>query len=139
MGRSQKKPASPRNDYGTAKILLLIVITCFAYSNTIDNQFVFDDSRIYLNPHIRLTSLDFQSVAEAWRNIEPKTRPLANLSFALNYYFHQDEVRGYRLVNIAIHAITGMFLFLLVRTTLNLPGLRSRYGAYGWLPFVGTL
>ncbi|MFO7607386.1 MAG: tetratricopeptide repeat protein [Desulfurivibrionaceae bacterium] len=125
--------------YDAAKVLLLIVITSFVYGNTIDNQFVFDDSRIYLNPNIRLTSLDFQSVAAAWRNIEPKTRPLANLSFALNYYFHQDEVRGYRLVNIAIHAITGIFLFLLVRTTLNLPGLRSRYGAYGWLPFVAAL
>ncbi|MDF1578576.1 MAG: tetratricopeptide repeat protein [Desulfurivibrionaceae bacterium] len=135
MDRSQKKP------YGFVgvQILLLAIFTAIIYANTIDNQFVFDDSRIYLSPHVRLTSLDFQSVAAAWRNIEPRTRPLANLSFALNYYFHQDEVRGYRLVNIAIHAVAGIFLFLLLRTTLNLPGLRTRYAAYGWLPFVGAL
>jgi tetratricopeptide (TPR) repeat protein len=122
-----------------AKILLLVLITSFAYSNTLHNQFVFDDSRIYLNPHIRLSNLDVGGLAKAWQKSEPRSRPLANTSFAVNYFFHQDKVFGYHLVNIAIHIVTGIFLFLLIKTTLSLPALRSRYQSWGWLPFVSAL
>jgi tetratricopeptide (TPR) repeat protein len=116
-----------------------VLITSFAYSNTLHNQFVFDDSRIYLNPHIRLTRLDLAGLANAWQKSEPRSRPLANTSFAVNYFFHQDRVFGYHLVNIAIHIMTGIILFLLLKTTLDLPGLRSRYQSMGWVPFVGAL
>ena len=122
------------------KVLLLAVLTFFVYSNSIGGEFIFDDSRIYLNPHIRLTTLDFKSLAEAWLESDPWTRPVVNTSFALNYYFHQYEVAGYHLVNIVIHAITGILLFLLAKITLTLPSMRSNgSSAVVWIPFVVAL
>ena len=44
-------------------------------------------------------------------------RPIANLSFALNWYFGQDNPFGYHLVNLVIHILTALFL---LKTTLLL-------------------
>lgn len=131
----------PEHDFifSIVKILFLALFTFLVYSNTLHNQFVFDDSRIYLNPHIRLTTLDFQGLSNAWLNSEPKTRPVANTSFALNYFFHQDKVLGYHLVNISIHVITGIFLFLLLTTTIHLPTFSSGKQRLEWLPFLSVL
>jgi len=53
------------------------------------------------------------------RVISPDVRwPI--LSFGLNYYFGGYDVFGYHLVNIVIHMITGLLLYLLVKTTLLL-------------------
>jgi len=47
-------------------------------------------------------------------------RPLAYASFALNYYAGGYNVFGYHLVNIAIHYLTALILFLFIFYTLNL-------------------
>jgi Flp pilus assembly protein TadD len=49
------------------------------------------------------------------------TRPVSNLSFALNYYLHGQNVVGYHAVNILIHILGGLFLFHFVHITLTLP------------------
>lgn len=67
------------------------------------------------------------------------TRPVANISFALNYYFHRYQLLGYHLANIVIHAATGVFLYLLTRLTLNLPVLRSGYESLRWVPLFTAL
>lgn len=126
--------------YRNLRIILLAVIVCFAYSNSLDGQFVFDDSRIYNNPDIRISSLDLTSLKQAAIHSKPVTRPLANLSFALNYFFHGNDVRGYHLVNILIHLITGLFLYLLVIATLRAPAFYQRNTSaeglsHEWLAF----
>jgi Flp pilus assembly protein TadD len=45
---------------------------------------------------------------------------VANISFGLNYYLGGYHVIGYHLVNIVIHMVTGLLLYLLVKTTLLL-------------------
>ena len=57
-------------------------------------------------------------------------RPLVNLSFALNYAAGELDPRGYRLTNLAIHLLAALVLFGLVRRTLLLPSLESRFGAH---------
>lgn len=47
------------------------------------------------------------------------TRPVSNASFALNYYFNQYNLRGYHLVNIAIHIFNGFLLFIFCRLLLE--------------------
>ncbi|MGD8986241.1 MAG: tetratricopeptide repeat protein, partial [Desulfobacteraceae bacterium] len=54
-------------------------------------------------------------------------RPVACLSFALNYYFGELDVLGYHLVNIFIHFLASIFLFLFIYHTLNLPSITTRY------------
>ncbi len=122
-------------------VLSLLAILVFSiYSVTLEGPFVLDDLRnIENNPHIRLTRLTLDGIARAGLESPSSSRPVANISFALNYYFHRYGVLGYHLVNILIHATTGILLYLFAKTTLSLPSLRSRYEAHGWIPFMTAL
>src|SRR5207244_3634154 len=55
-------------------------------------------------------------------------RPLLNLSFALNYAVGGLDVRGYHVVNLAVHLLAGLLLFGIVCRTLLLPAFRERMG-----------
>ncbi|MGD8888207.1 MAG: tetratricopeptide repeat protein, partial [Desulfobacterales bacterium] len=65
-------------------------------------------------------------------------RPLAYISFALNYYLHRYNVVGYRLINILIHLVSGILLYLVVKNTMVLPVVTSRYGHFMWIPYVAA-
>jgi len=109
------------------------------YSSNLDGPFIFDDSRIQNNPQLHLTDLTPGNLIKAGFESSPKTRPVAHISFALNYYFHGFDTRGYHLVNITIHVLTAILLYLFIKTTLNLPLLQSKYGKYYLLPFAAAL
>ena len=51
-----------------------------------------------------------------------------NVSFAVNYALGGLNVRGYHLVNVAIHVLCAWLAFAIVRRTLELPSLRERFG-----------
>ncbi len=100
-------------------LLVLGVIVLAIYSNTLSNPFVFDDvSGILNNRNIRLGYLNFENIKKVATNGPYSQRPIANISFALNYHFHQYRVAGYHIINILIHMVTGVLLYLLLRTTL---------------------
>ena len=144
---SQEKTDSPGRHEGfygricqVLVCLFLAVLVFLVYSNTLETPFVFDDvASIQNNTHIRLTRLSLGGIAEAGFESGSKQRPVSYITFALNYYFHRYDVRGYHVVNILIHILTGILLYFLVRTTLNLPTLRSKYETYKWLPLLTTL
>ncbi len=109
------------------------------YSNSLKAPFIFDDIRnIQKNPHIRLSSLSKESISRAGLEGLSSNRPVAKLSFALNYFFHQYDVKGYHLINIFIHIMTGILLFFVTKTTLNLPSLQWR-SSYQWVPLITAL
>ena len=101
-------------------VLLFTLLGAGIYSNTLKVPFIFDDVHIYENPHIRITTLS--DIGKAGFNSSSfKTsslRPVAYISFALNYYFHQYNLVGYHVVNIIIHILTGIFLYFFIKTTL---------------------
>ncbi len=109
-------------------ILLLFVILGFGiYSNTLEAPFIFDDTiGIQDNPHIRMTKLTFKEIGKAGFK-SSSSRPIAFITFALNYYFHQYNLTGYHVVNITIHILTGFFLYLFIKATLSMPLLRPKY------------
>jgi len=103
----------------TIIVLLFIILGFGIYSNTMEAPFYFDDiERIKENPHIRMTSLSFREIGEAGLK-GSSTRPIAFITFALNYYFHQYDPMGYHIVNIFIHLFNGILLYLFVKTTLQ--------------------
>ena len=53
-------------------------------------------------------------IKEAWAG-----RPVVSRTFAINYALGGLNVRGYRLVNIAIHVINGLLLFAIAARTLR--------------------
>jgi len=106
------------------------------YSNTFGSLFVFDDVQfIPDNRNIRITNLTFKDLTKAAFDGPSSYRPVAKISFALNYYFHRYNVFGYHLVNILIHITTGILLYLFVQMTLGLLSRRSGYTFYNWIPF----
>jgi tetratricopeptide (TPR) repeat protein len=112
----------------------LVIFTAFAvigfavYSNTINSPFLFDDqAHIKDNTHIRLTELKLQNIADAAFKSPLPERPVANISFALNYFFFHYNVISYHLINIFIHIISATFLFLLLKNTFTLPLFQNRY------------
>ena len=55
-------------------------------------------------------------------------RPLANLTFAVNYAISELDVSGYHVVNLLIHLACAVTLFGVVRRTLHSAPMRQRFG-----------
>ncbi len=103
------------------------------YSNTFHASWHFDDEiNILKNEPLNLNELSCQNLKKTFfASLDgSKTiyRPIACLSFALNYFFGKDNVFGYHVVNLSIHVLAAFFLFLFLYHTLNLPLLKARYG-----------
>jgi len=86
-----------RKRFNLIVCLASIVFGIGLYWHTLDYPFELDDVLNIVNNHyIRLQRLDFESLHDAAFKSILKTRPIANLSFALNYYF--SEYRLPRIV-----------------------------------------
>ena len=119
---------------------MTVLLVFLIYSNTLEGPFLLDDgNNIKNNPAIRLTRLSWSGIENAASKSPLSNRPLAYISFALNYYFHSYRTVGFRLVNILIHMSAGVFLFVFIKTTLRLPALESRFGNSRWLPYIAVL
>ena len=100
--------------YHIVVIAAISLLCVLIYSNTLNSSFVFDDlGNIKNNPHIRLKNLDYKKLFDAGFKSRLPNRPLANISFAINYYFGEYDVTGYRIVNIIIHLINGILVYFL--------------------------
>ena len=92
-----------------------------AYANSFAGAFLLDDlRRIVDNPQIR-------HLWPPWQVIAGTSRPLVELSLALNYALGGLNVWGYHAVNLAVHISAALTLYGLVRRTLLLESYRSRY------------
>lgn len=105
-------------------VALMVVAVLAAYSNTFDVPFLFDDTA---------SIVENTSIRHLWPPgavLSPPAqagvggRPVANLTFAINFALGGLNVRGYHAVNLAIHLGAALALFGLVRRTLELPLLR---------------
>ena len=106
--------------YHLPAILILCILTGIVYSNTLNAPFIFDDNgHIKNNPAIRVTKLSVPELFKAGFKSPQPRRPLANISFAANYYFGEYEVIGYHLVNISIHMINSILFYFLSLVTLK--------------------
>jgi len=113
------------------------VIVLTIYSNTFYASWHFDDEKnILKNEPLKINKLSWQTLKQTFfASVDgSKTihRPIACLSFALNYYVGKDNVLGYHIVNLSIHLLASLFLFLFLYQTLNLPRLKARYGPYSY-------
>src|SRR5262245_21654591 len=123
-GRRTGRPQVQKASDGTTRIWwsCLALIACLVvviFWNSLKNPFIWDDSNaIVNNPTIR-------SLWPLWKPLQPpletpvSTRPLVNLSFALNYALHGLNVQGYHLVNLGLHLLTACLLFSIVHRALT--------------------
>jgi len=105
----------------TLSLCLLLVWGGVVYSNTMEVPFYLDDVlNIVEPPAIHLKELSVSSFGKGIHEAYLTTRPVANISFALSYYFHGINVSGYHLVNIPLHLLCAVLIYLLFLHTLVL-------------------
>ena len=96
--------------------LLIIALAGAVYANSLKGPLIFDDYRtIKDNATIR----DLAAALHAPAQTPVAGRPLANLSFAVNYAFGGYDVFGYHLVNLGIHILAGLALFGILRRLVS--------------------
>lgn len=100
----------------------LTAVCALGYSNSLTVPFVFDDfANVRDNPNLRIQEVGWENLWNAAQEGPSARRPVAKLSFALNYYFGHDNVRGYHVVNLAIHIGCSILVYLLGREVLSRP------------------
>jgi tetratricopeptide (TPR) repeat protein len=112
-------------------VLLVLLFSLLAYSATLYFPFHFDDEpgitenliirdlRYFIEPS---KAKDFKG---PFGYNALKMRYITLLTFALNYRIHGLDVTGYHILNIMIHIITAMLVYLFVTQTFNTPFLRG--------------
>lgn len=108
--------------------LLVTYFPCFSGGWHYD-----DHPNILDNPNVHLRSWDTSAIRQTffWQDDHPGARPrlqrpLAYFSFAINWYFGQDRVCGYHIVNFMIHFVTAGILYLVCRQLVSLPRVGGR-------------
>ena len=116
---------------------MLLGLILAIYSNTFYAAWQFDDRpNIIDNRMLHLTDLKPESLFETlytdphdpWHPGKKLNRPIAYFTFAINWYFGQDRVVGYHIVNITIHFLTAVFLYLTILSLFRAPNLDGKYG-----------
>jgi protein O-mannosyl-transferase len=93
--------------------VLIIAAGLVAYHNSFRDGFVFDDYRHLVgNPHIR-------QLGRPWDVIAHTSRPVVEVTLALNYALGGLEPWGYHVVNVCIHILAALTLYGVVRRTLS--------------------
>jgi tetratricopeptide (TPR) repeat protein len=112
---------------------LLILIT---YSNTFEASWHLDDyPTIVNNPRLKIPDLHPKSLAQTFYASrdgglylgKKLSRPIAHLTFALNWYAGKNDVFGYHVVNLAIHFLTAFLLYLTVLNLFKSPKLKDAH------------
>ncbi|GBE05734.1 MAG TPA: tetratricopeptide repeat protein [Nitrospirae bacterium] len=118
-------------DYGLHRpflhILLIILLSLIAYSNTFHSPFQFDDVRVIVeNPIIK----DIQFFVEpskakafpgAFGYDALNTRFIGYLTFALNYKIGGLDVTGYHIVNLLIHISVAVLIYFFILLSFRTP------------------
>lgn len=101
-------------------VIFIYILGFIIYLNTFSVPFVFDDHpNIRDNPSIRIIAIDVDGIRTAALDSYASRRPIANVSFALNYLVGGYDVKGYHLVNILIHIVNGVLVYFLTLILLR--------------------
>ena len=127
---SRSGKASSRLAVATAASLILLAGAA-AYSSSLGCAFVFDDTAdIVGNGSIRhLWPIQDVFIVHTAGGTVLQSRPVVNLSLAVDYAIAGLDPRAYHLTNLVIHLLAGLTLFGIVRRTFLLPGLAQRFAS----------
>lgn len=101
-------------------LLLFILVTTWCYYKGLFGGLSFDDTHVILeNAHLRIRSLDFDSLRAVSKSFAAGGRELSMLTFGLNFYFFGEEVFGFKAVNLAFHLLTGVLLYFVAVQVLR--------------------
>jgi hypothetical protein len=121
----------------------ICLLTIIIYVPGLSGDYMFDDMPNLLhNEQLNIASLDTESLQGAVFSSGSGTlrRPVSMLSFTLNRYFFGIAPYSHKVVNLLIHLLTGIGLYLLGRLVIRSyrqfrnPGLPA--AALTWIPVI---
>nr|XP_037289959.1 protein O-mannosyl-transferase TMTC1-like [Rhipicephalus microplus] len=118
------------------------VVAVLCYVNSLDGDFVHDDMvAVVGNPDVtgesrRHAASSSSSSSSLWINdfwgrpmADPRShksyRPLTVLTFRANYYVHGRQVRGYHVVNVALHCACSVLVAVVARRVMRITALHA--------------
>jgi len=112
-------------------VFALLLIVTLVYYPGLHGPFVLDDNEnIISNPTVALDHVNLHTLHDAmWGNDSgPYNRPLAALSFALNYHFAGgfESSFWFKLTNLCLHLINTLLIYILALTLMRSPVPRKR-------------
>ncbi len=105
-----------------AGLVLLALLGVAVYWNGLNGGFIFDDfPNLVDDPDWRLSSLDVESIAQVMGNgiTGDVGRPLALLSFGINYYFTGLAPWPMKATSLALHLLNSVLVFALASTLIG--------------------
>jgi tetratricopeptide (TPR) repeat protein len=113
----------------------ILLIVSLIYLPGLRGPFVLDDGEnISLNQAIALKELNAKEIAQAWlaNDSGPLKRPLASISFAMNYYFAGsfENTLAFKVTNLTIHMVNIILVYFLVMGLVRTPALATQTSAY---------
>jgi len=121
---------------------LFFFLIFLAYQNSFQSSWQLDDKPNILKNHRiqpkQLSLPDLWQAAFARPGSGGFFRPVACVSLALNWYFGQENVFGYHLVNFMIHCCSAWLLFLTICLLFSTPRLVGE-GSLGQSQFIAAV
>ncbi len=103
---------------------LIVLLGLLAYLNSFNGVFVLDDMA-WIVDNNNITSVNDY--------LDGSTRPLTALTVYLNYQLSGTTATDYHAFNLVIHLLAGLFLYGVVRRTMELPLFSNSSGKYSEL------
>lgn len=129
-------------DYKQYMLLSGALLACaLIYLLGLSGDFYFDDEHnILRNQSLQMESLSWDAWKSAWHSgtAGPLKRPIAMLTFGINYYAHGFEPFYFKLTNLFIHLFNGLGLFILTKALITCCFSKSSkpHTFVHWLPLV---
>jgi protein O-mannosyl-transferase len=122
------KESAPPEQRLAIRAAIIVLAGALVYLNGLNAPFIFDDNTAILNNEQIRQLWPLTIPLSPQRDTPVAGRPIVSLSLAVNYAMSGLEVAGYRLFNLAIHLLSALTLFGVVRRTLRLPSLVPTFG-----------
>lgn len=118
-----------------------LLLTTAAYLPGLSGSWLFDDyPNIVENPAVHPERYDLASLLNAALSSPASEfkRPLASMTFALNYLASGMNAHAMKVTNLVIHLANGILVFLLMRALFNAPPARAWRTSAFTPPLVAT-
>lgn len=114
----------------TGSLAIILLLVSLAYLPGLRGPFVLDDAEnISRDPSIALNNLNWKGIRKVLHADAhgPLKRPLASLTFALNYYWAGgfEATSYFKITNLIIHAINTVLVYGVLILLLSAPRLRE--------------
>ncbi len=105
----------------TVQTAVLILVSLLLFANTLPNGLVWDDTWLIAdNEYIRSwENIRLFFTPRYWTELHPipspgQYRPIRTLTFAVDYFFWEDNPFGYHLTNLFLHMLNVLVIYMLL-------------------------